>query len=150
VRFGKPGTTVVMVSPSGADAILSPVGNEWNILAGRFYATKNGIGRKLKELAGFTDFKPSFQVPRMSGEKGAIVTASASWKMNGVPDKIEREFAVKVNSGMGSDAIIGKATRKARAWLYGYLTGSEIPDGDIEDVVGRAKNITNEAKTTGI
>lgn len=112
---------------------LAPVGNEWNILAGRVYATKNGLGRKLKELAGFTDFKPSFQVPKAAGENGAIVQVSATWKMNGVPDKLERAFPIKVNNGMGADAIVGKAERKLRAAVYEQITGSHLSDGDTSD-----------------
>lgn len=111
----------------------SPVGNEWNILAGRCYVTKGGLGRKLKELDGLTDFKPFFGVPRMAGDKSAVVAASATWRMQGVPDKIEREFSIKVNAGMGSDAIVGKAERKLRAAAYEQITGSRLTDGDADD-----------------
>jgi len=31
------------------------------------------------------------------------------------------------------DALIGKATRKGRAWLLGNLTGIEVPEGEISD-----------------
>jgi hypothetical protein len=36
---------------------------------------------------------------------------------------------------MGTDAIIGKATRKARAWLWQHITGQEIPDGDASEII---------------
>jgi hypothetical protein len=36
---------------------------------------------------------------------------------------------------MGADAIIGKASRKARAWLYATVTGMEVGDGDADDAV---------------
>ena len=35
---------------------------------------------------------------------------------------------------MGADAVIGKATRKARKWIYDTITGSEIPEGDVMDI----------------
>jgi hypothetical protein len=44
------------------------------------------------------------------------------------------DIPVKVNNFMGTDAVIGKATRKARHWLYNTITGSEIPEGDIQDI----------------
>jgi hypothetical protein len=44
------------------------------------------------------------------------------------------DIPVKVNNGMGTDAVIGKASRKARHWLFCTLTGSEMPEGDVTDV----------------
>ena len=35
---------------------------------------------------------------------------------------------------MGADAVIGKATRKARYWLFSFLTGTEFGEGDVLDV----------------
>lgn len=35
---------------------------------------------------------------------------------------------------MGTDAVIGKATRKARAWLFSKLTGMEVGEGDVQDI----------------
>jgi hypothetical protein len=32
------------------------------------------------------------------------------------------------------DSVNGKATRKARAWLISRITGSEVTDGEVEDV----------------
>lgn len=129
---------------------LSPVGNEWNILGGRCYVTKAGLARKLRELSGLTDFKPTFDVPKMVGEKGAVVRASATWKYNGIPDGLERDFAVKVNSGMGSDAIIGKAERKLRAAVYEQITGSALSDGEAneQDSIETTATKTAEPKQT--
>jgi len=36
---------------------------------------------------------------------------------------------------MGTDAIIGKADRKARAWLYNTITGCDVSDGEISDLL---------------
>lgn len=43
-----------------------------------------------------------------------------------------KDIPVRVNAGMGADAILGKATRKASAWLYNELTHAGIADGDAE------------------
>ena len=63
---------------------------------------------------------------------------------NGEKQTREIEFPIKVNSYMGLDAIIGKATRKARAWLYNSLSGLEVSDGDVQDI----KAETIESKLT--
>lgn len=110
-----------------------PVGNEFNIIAGRCYITKEGFGHKLRDIPNFS-WAEIPGIPRtMQG--GAIIKFMLEWKHNGNPGKRELEICVRVNNGMGTDAIIGKATRKARAWLYGYITGQEIGEGDAEDTI---------------
>lgn len=111
-----------------------PVGNEWNIIAGRFYAAKNGLRRKVTKFPGLTDFRDSYDVPRMASEKGAILKARASWKLNGHADAIEAEIPVRVNAYMGADAIIGKAERKLLKRIFDRISGFITPDGDVDDV----------------
>lgn len=112
---------------------LNPVGNEFNIISGRCYITKEGFTRLLREMPGLTDLRLSFGVPKIMGDKGAVVTSAATWKFNGVADSIEREIPVKINAGMGSDAILGKAERKLRASIYSQITGSTPSDGEADD-----------------
>ncbi len=107
-------------------------GNEFNIIAGRFYGAKAGLHRKVISYPGVTDFKETFGIPKMSGDKGAIVVAKATWKLNGTKDALEREFAIRVNSGMGVDAIIGKGQRKLYAAVLNQLSGIITPDGEVE------------------
>jgi len=114
---------------------VRPVNNEFNIIAGRCYLTKNGVAHLLREFPGLTDLRPRFGVPKMVGEKGALVAASAAWKLNGKPDSIEeREYPIRVNAGMGADAVLGKATRKLYAAIYAQLTGSEQMEGEVDDI----------------
>lgn len=118
------------------------VGNEFNIIAGRAYLTKEYFTRKVREFPGLTDLKLFPGVPQHFGDKGALVPYSATWKLNGVADRIDRKLngdvderiPVKVNSGMGSDAILGKADRKILAAIYKRLTGSDVADGEADDV----------------
>lgn len=122
---------------------VQPVGNQFNIIAGRCYVTKEGFSFLLKNLPGFTDFRPIYGVPK-SLNGGAIVPCEASWKWQGKQDRIECEIPIKVNAGMGSDAILGKASRKLMARVYAQVTGSEMTDGDageveIVDVQGRSR-----------
>jgi hypothetical protein len=113
---------------------LQPYGNEFNIIAGNTYATKEGLGAVLKKMNGLTyEIIPG--LPRIDSAKGSgAVQMKIRWTINGSPTQ-ERDidFAIKVNNFMGADAVIGKATRKARKWLHDTLNGFEIPEGDVGD-----------------
>jgi hypothetical protein len=111
------------------------VGNEFNIIAARFYACKNGFRRKVITWPGVTDFKDSYDVPRLVGDKGAIVKCKATWRKDGIADGLEREFPIRVNFGMGADAILGKTQRKLLAAVHDRLSGVITPEGDIGDEV---------------
>lgn len=112
---------------------VQPFGNQFNIIAGNCYITKEGFGYLLKNMAGLSyDITP--QLPRINADKsGAAIVMDIEWTYGGVTKKKSLDIPVKMNSFMGTDAVIGKATRKARAWLFNTITGSEIADGDITD-----------------
>jgi hypothetical protein len=112
---------------------LQPTGNQFNIIAGNTYATKEGVGELLKNLHGL-HFKITPELPRINPDKSsAAIKMCIKWSLEGVKSEETIEIPVKMNSMMGTDAVIGKATRKARKWLYDTITGSELPDGDIEE-----------------
>lgn len=115
---------------------FKPIGNQMNVIAGRFYATKEGFEARFRELSQrglITDLKLHPTVPKTTAD-GAIVTYSASWKWKGKADSIDAlDIPIKVNSGMGPDAILGKAKRKILAAIYSRVTGSEITDGDAQE-----------------
>lgn len=112
---------------------LPMVGNCWNIISARCYVTKEGFGLLLKRFPGLR-YSIICGVPHMA-DAGAVVDARIRWSVGGQDHDETVSFAVRLNAGMGADAAIGKATRKARAWLYGTLTGTEAPEGEAEDVV---------------
>ena len=96
-------------------------------------------------------------IPRLpnksSDGKSANIFMSIVWQLNGGEKKQrEIEFPIKVNSFMGDDAIVGKATRKARAWLYNSITGLEIGDGDVQDIsfVDVSKKADNTSKVADL
>ena len=123
------------------------VGNEFNIIAGRFYGAQQGFNRKVKTFPGLTDFMEMFDVQETSNSI-AKVQAIATWNINGVPGRLERrrgkingaEFdnriPVRVNSGMGVDAVIGKAKRKLYAAVWDQLNNASVPtpEGDPDDL----------------
>jgi hypothetical protein len=124
---------------------VQPFGNQFNIIAGNCYITKEGFGYLLKNFTGLAyEIIPA--LPRINGDKSsAAITMKVKWTLNGIEQERDLEIPVKMNSFMGTDAVIGKATRKARCWLYNTITGSEIPEGDAMDVaaevVGSKLNI---------
>lgn len=115
---------------------LQPYGNEFNIIAGNMYATKEGMGAVLKKREGLSyEIIPG--MPDMDTNKQvAKIKMQINWMLNGAKQEREIEFAIKVNSFMGADAVIGKATRKARKWLHDTISGFEIPEGDVNDSTG--------------
>lgn len=138
---------------------LQPINNEFNIISGRCYGARNGLERLVKDWPGLTDLRWTPGVPQMAGEKGALVSMRATWKLGGRDMELYRgqtkrknekgeeevedtRIAVKVNSGMGPDAIIGKAERKMFKAIYSILTGGKvsIEDGEAIDTVGEVVN----------
>jgi hypothetical protein len=103
---------------------VRPNGNEFNIIAGQCYVTKDGFRRLLRDFPGFSDFKIDLGVPKASGD-GAIVHCSATWRIGGIPDSIECDIPVK---GTGCDLLLGKAESKLYRRIYSRLTGSDLSD----------------------
>lgn len=124
------------------------VGNEFNIIASRFYAARNGLKRRCETYPGVTDLKIVVGLPKMNGDT-ATVGIYAEWRKDGVEDKLMApggkplEVAVKVNAYMGPDAVVGKAERKIYKRILDRLSGKVTPDGEVGDAeLQNAKNIT--------
>ncbi len=125
--------------------------NEFNMIAGRFYAAKNGKFRRIQECEGITDFQFTTTSPSYEKEQGGIqyakVQGFASWKKDGqlttLGSSAEAEdklvFKIRVNKHMGEDAIVGKALSKLFSRVLMRLEGkimpeaTDISDGDIVD-----------------
>lgn len=130
-----PGYSMPVVRDVTAEALIRGATmnmNEANIIASNLYLTKEFFTRKLRQMDGLQDVRLVFDVPVLK-EKGALQGVKISWKYKGVAGEQVLALAIRVNEFMGSDAIQGKATRKAKAWLYTHLTGSEMPEGEVED-----------------
>lgn len=137
-----------------------PIGNELNIIGGNFYATQEAFDRKVTEFPGLTNLELRPGVPVLK-DGGALVPYEASWLLDGKPDCIscnvtktpegeilDRRIPVRVNSGQGADAILGKAKRKVLARIYERISGVRIPEGDVVDTVGEAVETDKRAKGT--
>lgn len=138
---------------------VQPFGNQFNIIAGNCYLTKEGFGYLLKKETKIKKFSIIPALPRIKtnddGTQSAAIVMKTKWTpADGSGELVEDlEIPIKVNKFMGTDAVIGKATRKARAWLYNTINGSEIPEGDAFDTtaeVVETKINTKEEKSNSV
>lgn len=137
---------------------LQCVGNHFNIIAGNFYVTKEGLTYLLRHLPGLSDLKIKHRPAEIrenstSGrsregreytkiEREGLVVSELSYTWHGKKCTETLEHVIRVNNGMSQDAILGKAERKVKAWLYNLLKDSNIetePEvdmsaGDVVDV----------------
>ena len=132
---GYPETTVKNCLIEAVLMGLQPYGNQFNIIAGNTYPTKQGLGYLLSNFKGLS-YEIIPELPRVNKEHtSAAIVMNVCWSLDNSDRKERRiEIPIKVNKFIGTDAIIGKATRKARAWLYSTITGSEIGEGDVNDL----------------
>lgn len=144
-----PGYPAPVVRDAAIEAFIRgfrPIGNEMNIIAGRFYAAKAGFERVVSEFPGLTDLRYELGVPESGPNGTSLVSFDASWKLYGVDDllsgrpakdgSIDSRIVVRMNAGMGPDAALGKATRKLFARIYVRLTGcSRDIEADPKDYV---------------
>jgi len=122
-----------------------PTGNEFNIIAGKCYITKNGMKRKLENLGYIKNIKLKFIDYKENGNY-ANVKMLIDWHDSRTNENHSESLSLLVKSDRFStcDNILGKATRKARAWLFENVTGESVPDGDAEMV--DYKDITEQQK----
>jgi hypothetical protein len=112
---------------------LQPCGNQINIIGGNMYPTKEGIGSWLNNCKGLKH-EIICSLPQINQDgKSAAVNAKIKWSFGGEENETIVPIPIRVNTGMGVDAIMGKATRKARAWLMSRVSGVEVTDADVED-----------------
>lgn len=109
---------------------LHPVGNQFNIIAGRFYCTKEGFKQLLDNIAGLKWFVVPGNLKQVAN--GTEVPVHVKYTLAGKTQELDWTFPVRVNAGMGTDAVLGKAERKARKRLYEFITGVELADGEVE------------------
>lgn len=121
---------------------LQLVGNQWNIISGRTYCTKEGFEFLIKGLKHVTDFKVNLGVPA-NKPGGVIIECDGSWNNAGQPQTLKSSIPVKSDDYSSADQLLGKATRKFLKRCYEMMTGNVMPegeageDGQIEAAQGR-------------
>lgn len=129
---------------------LQPYGNQFNIIAGNTYATKEGCGEILNKVPGLS-YQIVTGIPQSQADgKSAVVECNIEWTLNGKDKKQTIPVVMKMDSYTTVDALKGKALRKARAWLIETVTGIEVGEGDVQDipheVVKTSVNVATEEK----
>ena len=104
-------------------------GNEFNILAGGCYLTKEFWWRKVTEIDELTDLDIVPGIPEFVNQK-CVVGMVATWKLRGKPQSITRKFSILVRNNQTDDATIGKAEGRLLKAIYRKLTGTETSDAD--------------------
>lgn len=114
---------------------LNPTGNQFNIIASNMYVTKEGFTFLLKKVKGlkYSIIYPS--VNFSNDKQTALVVCNITYQV-GEEKEVKQvlEFTVKAGSYATSDSCIGKAERKAKCWLYNHVAGTDLTDGDAEDI----------------
>ncbi|EHQ41499.1 hypothetical protein [Myroides odoratus] len=114
---------------------LNPTGNQFNIIASNMYVTKEGFTFLLKKIKGlrYSIIYPStnFAQNRETAQVNCEVTYQIGEEK---PIKQLLEFTVKSGPYATTDSCNGKAERKAKCWLYNHIEGTDITDGDAEDI----------------
>lgn len=104
--------------------------NQFNIIAGNCYITKEGFQYLFKKIPGLTDRRVHISLPQVKNGQTSVV-ASASWKLDGKEDSTgDVELAIKTDDYTTPDAVRGKAERKILKYAYEIITGNVIEDGD--------------------
>lgn len=124
--------TVVACYTEAALKGLPPVGNCWNIIAGRVYTTKEGFTYLLNRagvnytlIPGLPENEKS--MPNALPGKSAIRTVEVPITVKWDKTKSEKlRFEIRVNNGMTADAVIGKAKAKALKWLYEQIQTNQF------------------------
>lgn len=154
-RDDKGGYSVDVVRDVLTEALIRRLrvcGNEFNIIAGSLYVTKEGLKRLVSEHPGLSDLEIDMGVPIKASETTALVPCVARWKYNGQAkvlecqktEELDARIPVRVNQYMGMDAIAGKAESKLYRRMYNRLTGSTISSAEDDDLPTIAAEIGTE------
>ena len=131
------GYPIKIVKECLIDAVLSgvnPHGNQFNIIAGNMYVTKEGYGHLLGKIKGLK-YSIKHGVPKIDASKQfAIVESTVKWSLNGEQREEKLEFSIKGNAYMTADSYTGKSERKSRAFIFNQVSDIEVSDGDAEEV----------------
>jgi hypothetical protein len=114
---------------------LQPTGNEFNIIGGNSYVTKEGGTSLIKKQHGLTNVVITYpSVNQSADKKTANVTTLIRWEYLGKKEEEKVDFPIKSDAYTTFDALVGKAERKAKVWLYNTINGTNISDGDIQEI----------------
>lgn len=149
-REGYPVSTVVDCMIQARLMGLKWRGNQFNILQGRLYLTKEGadslisaMGVPHSAVVGSFTYGPVLKggVDRNGRQMADVVTVdvpvSVYWQEEGKEMQKDLSFNIRMSANSTVDAVNGKAEAHAVKWLYKYLTSkagiSSASFGEVDD-----------------
>lgn len=138
-RDGKPdknGRTKPLYDvPTVRDAIIDaaiigllPTGNQFNIISGTMYPTKEGYTVLLKKIGA--KYIIDVQQDRSPNPAFAEFPCKITYSFNGEKNSLTVIATVRRDQYSSNDQLRGKAERRAKKALYEYLTGTDYGDAD--------------------
>lgn len=138
-RDGKPdknGRTKPLYDvPTVRDAItdaaiigLLPTGNQFNIISGTMYPTKEGYTVLLKKIGA--KYVIDVQQDRSQNPAFAEFPCKITYSYNGEKNSLTINATVRRDQYSSNDQLRGKAERRAKKALYEYLTGTDYGEAD--------------------
>lgn len=126
---------------------LEVTGNQFNIIGGNMYPTREGFGALLDKMQGLKKNFTYTKISQPAGQKIANVEVRIDWQIGDDSAKKQLiDFPIKSNEYTSYDALVGKAERKAKRWLYNTIKGTDISDGSVEDIPH--SDVTDEVYTS--
>lgn len=138
-RDGKPdknGRTKPLYDvPTVRDAIIDaaiigllPTGNQFNIISGTMYPTKEGYTVLLKKIGA--KYVIDVQQDRSQNPAFAEFPCKITYSYNGEKNSLTINATVRRDQYSSNDQLRGKAERRAKKALYEYLTGTDYGEAD--------------------
>lgn len=138
-RDGKPdknGRTKPLYDvPTVRDAIIDaaiigllPTGNQFNIISGTMYPTKEGYTVLLKKIGA--KYVIDVQQDRSQNPAFAEFPCKITYSYNGEKNCLTINATVRRDQYSSNDQLRGKAERRAKKALYEYLTGTDYGEAD--------------------
>ncbi|WP_290449135.1 hypothetical protein [Bacteroides congonensis] len=121
--------------PTVRDAIIDaaiigllPTGNQFNIISGTMYPTKEGYTVLLKKIGA--KYIIDVQQDRSQNPAFAEFPCKITYAFNGEKNSLTVVATVRRDQYSSNDQLRGKAERRAKKALYEYLTGTDYGDAD--------------------
>ena len=121
--------------PTVRDAIIDaaiigllPTGNQFNIISGTMYPTKEGYTVLLKKIGA--KYVIDVQQDRSQNPAFAEFPCKITYSYNGEKNSLTINATVRRDQYSSNDQLRGKAERRAKKALYEYLIGTDYGEAD--------------------
>lgn len=107
---------------------LRPTGNQFNIISGTMYPTKEGYTSLLKKIGA--KYIIDYSQPAIDSKGFATFVCKINYEYKGDKNSFSVSATVRTDQYSSYDQLRGKAERRAKKALYEYLTGTDYGEAD--------------------